>query len=287
VRVILYVYVLLIQADPTDSHSWLALALVESRRGCKSEARAIFEKGTHNCPDSVHLWQVRILLVPLMGVLLNVHLCAHFYCFMHKPIFPHSLTSFPVNPRHKQGLGAPRGQEWRTRFCTSQVRERPRAGPRQLVRVPCVGAARGEPRRCEASTSLVPTGPRLWASAAGDCGLGGVGTRGGRFRSCSRALPHRHRRRHVGFPVFLSSSGFRSTTWHPSKQRRDDEERQKRRRRGPPSSRSRRGISDAASQLGGDVHHPKEKLAREAESGGERTRRSCETGRRSRSRKQQ
>jgi len=46
------------QADPTDSHSWLALALVEARRGRTPDARAVFEQGTQACPASVHLWQV-------------------------------------------------------------------------------------------------------------------------------------------------------------------------------------------------------------------------------------
>jgi len=73
---------LILQADPSDSHSWLALALVESRRGCKSEARAIFEKGTHNCPESVHLWQVNI--IPLMNA-------GAYFCHLH--LLMSTLTS--------------------------------------------------------------------------------------------------------------------------------------------------------------------------------------------------
>lgn len=46
-----------VEADPTDSHSWLELARTQARRGNMAEARQAFEEATAYCPCSVHLWQ--------------------------------------------------------------------------------------------------------------------------------------------------------------------------------------------------------------------------------------
>lgn len=61
----------ILEHDPTDAHTHLALARLEAKRGTDSStssstpnsrggscrARAAFERGTQYCPDSVHLWQ--------------------------------------------------------------------------------------------------------------------------------------------------------------------------------------------------------------------------------------
>jgi tetratricopeptide (TPR) repeat protein len=45
----------ILQIDPADAHSHLALARLQARRG--RDARDAFEMGTRACPNSVHLWQ--------------------------------------------------------------------------------------------------------------------------------------------------------------------------------------------------------------------------------------
>ena len=43
------------ELDPHDSHSFLALAKLQARRG--GDARSVFRRGTTACPTSIHLWQ--------------------------------------------------------------------------------------------------------------------------------------------------------------------------------------------------------------------------------------
>jgi tetratricopeptide (TPR) repeat protein len=49
----------ILQYDPTDAHTHLALARLEAKRRCDdpNSARSAFERGTKCCPTSVHLWQ--------------------------------------------------------------------------------------------------------------------------------------------------------------------------------------------------------------------------------------
>jgi tetratricopeptide (TPR) repeat protein len=47
----------ILQTDPTDAYSHLALAKLEARRNNATAARACFQRGTDICPESVHLWQ--------------------------------------------------------------------------------------------------------------------------------------------------------------------------------------------------------------------------------------
>ena len=47
----------ILELDPTDSHSYLALAKLQARRNHWSEATQAFERGTRACPQSIHLWQ--------------------------------------------------------------------------------------------------------------------------------------------------------------------------------------------------------------------------------------
>lgn len=49
----------ILQYDPTDAHTHLALARLEAKRrnDDPTYARSAFQQGTNLCPDSVHLWQ--------------------------------------------------------------------------------------------------------------------------------------------------------------------------------------------------------------------------------------
>lgn len=49
----------ILQYDPTDAHTHLALARLEAKRRTDDpgSARSAFERGIHFCPTSVHLWQ--------------------------------------------------------------------------------------------------------------------------------------------------------------------------------------------------------------------------------------
>ena len=47
----------ILQHDPTDAHTHLALARLEAKRDHSLRAREAFQQGTQHCPNSVHLWQ--------------------------------------------------------------------------------------------------------------------------------------------------------------------------------------------------------------------------------------
>ena len=47
----------ILEVDPTDAYSYLALAKLEARRNNTTAAKEYFERGTTACPESVHLWQ--------------------------------------------------------------------------------------------------------------------------------------------------------------------------------------------------------------------------------------
>ena len=51
------IYHEILERDPHDSYSYLALARLYARRGQHAQAQETFQQGTTACPKSIHLWQ--------------------------------------------------------------------------------------------------------------------------------------------------------------------------------------------------------------------------------------
>lgn len=85
----------IVTTDPKDSHSHLALALLEARRHHGLKAHAAFSRGTTECPTSVHLWQAWALFEETSGNLERA-----------RELFQKALEIDPHNPYvcHASGL---------------------------------------------------------------------------------------------------------------------------------------------------------------------------------------
>jgi tetratricopeptide (TPR) repeat protein len=98
--------------DPTDAHSYLALARLEARRqrkggGSGNQVSEIFSNGTRSCPDSIHLWQAWAVYEESCG---NVDEA--------RRLFEEALKIDPYNPYvcHAYGLMIRRSLIDRTSF---------------------------------------------------------------------------------------------------------------------------------------------------------------------------